>query len=53
MGGMSITHWLVVLIVILLVGGSGKLKNIGKELGESIKGFKDAVKSEQQPQEKK
>ncbi len=44
MGGFSIWHWLIVLLVIVLVFGTGKLKNIGKDLGGAIKGFKEGMK---------
>jgi sec-independent protein translocase protein TatA len=43
MGGFSIWHWLVVLLVIILVFGTSKLKNIGKDLGGAIKGFKEGM----------
>ncbi len=44
MGSFSIWHWLVVLLVIILVFGTSKLKNIGKDLGGAIKGFKEGMK---------
>lgn len=44
MGSFSIWHWLVVLLVIILVFGTAKLKNIGKDLGGAIKGFKEGIK---------
>jgi sec-independent protein translocase protein TatA len=43
MGSFSIWHWLVVLLVVVLVFGTSKLKNIGKDVGEAVKNFKDAV----------
>ena len=43
MGSFSIWHWLVVLLVIILVFGTSKLKNIGKDLGGAIKGFRNAM----------
>lgn len=46
MGSFSITHWLILLVVIVLVFGTAKLKNAGKDLGGAVKGFKDAVKDE-------
>jgi sec-independent protein translocase protein TatA len=46
MGSMSIWHWLVVLIIVLLVFGTKKLRNIGSDLGGAVKGFKDGVKGE-------
>lgn len=47
MGGMSITHWLIVLAVVVLIFGTGKLRNLGKDLGGAVKGFKDGMKSEE------
>ncbi len=44
MGSMSIWHWLIVLVVVMLIFGTKKLKNIGSDLGGAVKGFKDGVK---------
>lgn len=44
MGTMSIWHWLIVLLIILLVFGTKKLRNIGADLGGAVKGFKDGMK---------
>ena len=44
MGSFSIWHWLIVLLIIILVFGTKKLKNIGADLGGAVKGFKDGVK---------
>lgn len=44
MGSFSITHWLILLVVVVVVFGTAKLKNAGKDLGAAVKGFKDAVK---------
>lgn len=44
MGAMSIWHWLIVLVIIMLVFGTKKLRNIGQDLGGAVKGFKDGVK---------
>ncbi len=44
MGAMSIWHWLIVLVVVMLVFGTKKLRNIGSDLGGAVKGFKDGVK---------
>jgi sec-independent protein translocase protein TatA len=41
---MSIWHWLIVLVIIMLVFGTKKLRNIGTDLGGAVKGFKDGVK---------
>jgi sec-independent protein translocase protein TatA len=45
MGSFSIWHWLIVLLIILLIFGTKKLRNIGADLGGAVKGFKDGVKS--------
>jgi sec-independent protein translocase protein TatA len=44
MGSFSIWHWLIVLLVIILVFGTSKLRNIGKDMGGAIKGFKEGLK---------
>jgi sec-independent protein translocase protein TatA len=44
MGSLSIWHWLIVLVIVLLVFGTKKLRNIGQDLGGAVKGFKDGVK---------
>lgn len=44
MGSFSIWHWLIVLLVIILIFGTSKLKNMGKDLGGAIKGFKEGIK---------
>jgi sec-independent protein translocase protein TatA len=44
MGSFSIWHWLIVLLVVVLVFGTKKLRNIGSDLGGAVKGFKDGVK---------
>jgi sec-independent protein translocase protein TatA len=44
MGTWSIWHWLVVMVIVLLVFGTKKLRNIGADLGGAVRGFKDGVK---------
>ena len=44
MGSFSIWHWLIVLVIVVLVFGTKKLKNIGSDLGGAVKGFKDGVR---------
>ena len=44
MGSFSIWHWLIVLVVVVLIFGTKKLKNLGSDLGAAVKGFKDGVK---------
>jgi sec-independent protein translocase protein TatA len=45
MGSFSIWHWLIVLLVVVMIFGTKKLRNIGSDLGGAVKGFKDGVKS--------
>ena len=45
MGSFSIWHWLIVLLIVVLVFGTKKLKNLGADLGGAVKGFKDGVKA--------
>jgi sec-independent protein translocase protein TatA len=44
MGSFSVWHWLIVLLIVVLVFGTKKLKNIGSDLGGAVKGFKDGIK---------
>ncbi len=44
MGSFSIWHWLIVLLIVVMVFGTKKLKNLGSDLGSAVKGFKDGVK---------
>ena len=50
MGSFSIWHWLIVLLIIVLVFGTKKLKNIGSDLGGAVKGFKDGMRDGSQPE---
>lgn len=44
MGSFSIWHWLIVLVIILLIFGTKKLRNVGQDLGGAVKGFKEGLK---------
>lgn len=44
MGSFSIWHWGIVLLIVILVFGTKKLKNMGSDLGGAVKGFKDGMK---------
>ncbi|EYC52247.1 preprotein translocase subunit TatA [Hylemonella gracilis str. Niagara R] len=44
MGSFSIWHWLIVLLIVVMVFGTKKLKNLGSDLGSAVKGFKDGMK---------
>jgi sec-independent protein translocase protein TatA len=50
MGSFSIWHWLIVLLIVVLVFGTKKLKNMGTDLGGAVKGFKDGMKDGSQPE---
>ena len=43
MGSFSIWHWLIVLVIVALIFGTKKLRNIGEDLGGAVKGFKKGV----------
>lgn len=51
MGSFSIWHWLIVLLVVVLVFGTKKLRNMGEDLGSAVKGFKEGMKGEEKPAE--
>jgi sec-independent protein translocase protein TatA len=52
MGSFSIWHWLIVLVIVMMVFGTKKLRNIGQDLGGAVKGFKDGMKASEEPQDK-
>ena len=47
MGSLSIWHWLIVLVVVVLIFGTKKLGNIGKDVGSAVKGFKEGMKTDE------
>lgn len=49
MGSMSLWHWLIVLVVVMLVFGTKKLRNIGSDLGGAVKGFKEGMGTPEEP----
>lgn len=49
MGSFSIWHWLIVLVVVVLIFGTKKLSNVGKDLGSAVKGFKEGMKTDEEP----
>ncbi len=52
MGSFSIWHWLIVLLIVVMVFGTKKLKNMGSDLGGAVKGFKDGMKDGSAPDDK-
>jgi sec-independent protein translocase protein TatA len=46
MGAFSIWHLLIVLVIVILLFGTKRLKSIGSDMGNAIKGFRQAVKDE-------
>jgi sec-independent protein translocase protein TatA len=52
MGSFSIWHWLIVLVIVMLVFGTKKLRNIGQDLGGAVKGFKDGMNQVKNPKSK-
>ena len=53
MGSFSIWHWLIVLLIVVMVFGTKKLKNLGSDLGGAVKGFKDGMKDGAAPADDK
>ncbi|MDR0218876.1 MAG: Sec-independent protein translocase subunit TatA [Enterobacteriaceae bacterium] len=49
MGGISIWQLLIIAVIVVLVFGTNKLRTLGSDLGESIKGFKKAMNDEEKP----
>ena len=49
MGGLSLWHWLVVLVVVVLVFGTRRLRNVGQDLGEAVKGFRKGMRDGDSP----
>ena len=52
MGSFSIWHWLIVLVIVMLIFGTKKLRNIGSDLGGAVKGFKEGMKSGEEAADK-
>lgn len=51
MGGLSIWHWLIVLLVVVLIFGTKKLRNIGSDLGGAVKDFKEGMREDEPKQQ--
>jgi sec-independent protein translocase protein TatA len=52
MGSFSIWHWLIVLVIVMLIFGTKKLRNVGQDLGGAVKGFKDGMKDANAPEQR-
>jgi sec-independent protein translocase protein TatA len=46
MGSLSITHWLIVLVIVVLVFGTKRLGNVGKDLGDAVRGFRKGMRED-------
>jgi sec-independent protein translocase protein TatA len=51
MGSFSIWHWLIVLLIVMLIFGTKKLRNMGADLGGAVRGFKDGMREGDKPAE--
>lgn len=49
MGTMSIGHWVIVLVVVMLLFGTKRLRNVGSDLGAALKGFKQGMAEGNEP----
>ena len=52
MGSFSIWHWLIVLLVVVLLFGTKKLRNVGSDLGSAIKSFRKGLQDDDKPADK-
>ena len=52
MGEFSIWHWLIVLLIVIMIFGTKKLKNMGSDLGQAMRGFKEGMRDADAPAEK-
>jgi len=48
MGSFSVWHWLIVLVIVLVIFGTKKLKNVGSDLGAAVRGFKEGMKNSEE-----
>lgn len=53
MGSFSIWHWLIVLLIVVMVFGTKKLRNVGGDLGAAVKNFKEGMNGPAEQAEKK
>jgi sec-independent protein translocase protein TatA len=49
MGTFSLWHWIIVLVVVLLIFGTKRLRGAGRDLGEAVKGFKKGISDDDKP----
>ena len=49
MGGLSLWHWLIVLVVVVVIFGTKRLRNVGQDLGEAVKGFRKGMRDGEGP----
>jgi sec-independent protein translocase protein TatA len=50
MGSFSLFHWVIVLVIVMLLFGAGRLSEVGKGLGEGIKNFKKGLREDDEPE---
>jgi sec-independent protein translocase protein TatA len=50
MGSWSITHWLIVLVIVIVIFGTGRLKSAGKDVGDAVREFKKGVRGDDEAQ---
>jgi len=51
LGGVNLTQLLIILVIVVLVFGTKKLKNIGSDLGGALKGFKNAMSEDEKKEQ--
>jgi sec-independent protein translocase protein TatA len=50
-GGISVTQLLILLVIVMLVFGTKRLRNIGSDLGSAVKGFRKGIEDEPEDKE--
>ena len=53
MGGFSLIHWIIVLVIVVLIFGTKRLPSIGKDLGDAVRGFKKGLQGDDAPADEK
>jgi len=53
MGGFSLIHWIIVLVIVVLIFGTKRLPGIGKDIGDAVRGFKKGLQGDDAPADDK
>ena len=53
MGSMSMFHWIIVLMVVIVLFGAGKIPRLADDLAKGIKAFRNGMREDEKPEEKR